>query len=61
MADRREAGSESIMMGELAEPARANFLLLLASGLVMVLTLFFSKKSQHVTETGAVARLAARG
>ena len=45
------AGSESIMMGELAEPARANFLLLLASGLVMVLTLFFSKKSQHVTET----------
>ena len=47
----REAGSESIMMGELAEPARANFLLLLASGLVMVLTLFFSKKSQHVTET----------
>ena len=26
----REAGSESIMMGELAEPARANFLLLLA-------------------------------
>ena len=47
----REAGSESIMMGELANPARANFLLLLASGLVMVLTLFFSKKSQHVTET----------
>ena len=47
----REAGSESIMMSELAEPARANFLLLLASGLVMVLTLFFSKKSQHVTET----------
>ena len=47
----REAGSESIMMGELSEPARANFLLLLASGLVMVLTLFFSKKSQHVTET----------
>lgn len=47
----REAGSESITMGELANPARANFLLLLASGLVMVLTLFFSKKSQHVTET----------
>lgn len=47
----REAGSESITMGELANPARANFLLLLVSGLVMVLTLFFSKKSQHVTET----------
>ncbi|WP_295935920.1 inorganic phosphate transporter [uncultured Alistipes sp.] len=47
----REAGSESIMMGELAAPAKANFLLLLASGIVMVLTLFFSKKSRHVTET----------
>ena len=39
------------MMGELANPARANFLLLLLSGAVMVLTLFFSKKSRHVTET----------
>ena len=47
----RETGSESIMMGELANPARANFLLLLLSGAVMVLTLFFSKKSRHVTET----------
>ncbi len=47
----REAGSESIMMGELANPARANFLVLLASGLIMVLTLFFSKKSRHVAET----------
>ena len=47
----REAGSESIMMGELANPARANFLILLASGLIMVLTLFFSKKSRHVAET----------
>ena len=47
----RQAGSESIMMGELANPARANFLLLLISGAVMVLTLFFSKKSRHVTET----------
>ena len=37
--------------GELANPARANFLLLLLSGAVMVLTLFFSKKSRHVTET----------
>ncbi len=47
----REAGSESIMMGDLAHPARANFLILLASGLIMVLTLFFSKKSRHVAET----------
>ena len=47
----REAGSESIMMDGLAQPARADFLLLGLSGLIMVLTLFFSKKSQHVAET----------
>ncbi|EKC66335.1 phosphate sodium symporter, partial [human gut metagenome] len=47
----RDAGSESIMMDGLAHPARANFLILLASGLIMVLTLFFSKKSRHVAET----------
>ena len=47
----REAGSESIMMGDLANPARANFPILLASGIIMVLTLIFSKKSKHVAET----------
>ncbi len=47
----REAGSESIMMGALEGPARAEFVLLLAAGLVMVMTLFFSKKSRLVTET----------
>ena len=46
-----EAGSETMMMGALEDPARANFLLLGISGIIMVLTLFFSKKSQHVTET----------
>ncbi len=46
-----EAGSETMMMGALEAPARASFLLLGVSGLIMVLTLFFSKKSQHVTET----------
>lgn len=46
-----EASSETMMMGALEAPARANFLLLGVSGLIMVLTLFFSKKSQHVTET----------
>ena len=46
-----ETGSETMMMGALEAPARANFLLLGVSGLIMVLTLFFSKKSQHVTET----------
>ena len=47
----REAGSETMMMGALEGPAQANFLLLGISGVIMVLTLFFSKKSQHVTET----------
>ncbi len=47
----RDAGSDQIMMEGLAAPARANFLMLGLSGVVMVLTLFFSKKSQHVTET----------
>ena len=47
----REAGSETIMMGALEAPVRTDFLILLASGLIMVLTLFFSKKSQHVAET----------
>lgn len=45
------AGSETILMGQLAQPARANFLLLVAAGIVMILTLFFNKKSQNVTET----------
>ena len=40
----REAGSETIMMGALEAPVRTDFLILLASGLIMVLTLFFSKK-----------------
>ena len=52
----REAGSESIMMGELANPARANFLLLLLSGAVMVLE---EIAPRHRDRT--FARLAARG
>ncbi len=47
----REAGSDTILMGELAKPATANFAILAAAGVVMILTLFFSKKSQNVTET----------
>lgn len=46
-----EAGSETLMMTGLMKPARADFLLLVAAGAIMVLTLFFSKKSRHVTET----------
>lgn len=47
----KAAGSESIMMGALMNPARANFFILAGAGVVMILTLFFSKKSRHVTET----------
>ncbi|MEG1405072.1 MAG: inorganic phosphate transporter, partial [Alistipes sp.] len=47
----QEAGSETIMMSQLLEPAHANFLILVGAGVVMILTLFFSKKSMHVTET----------
>lgn len=47
----RDAGSETLFMGGLMQPARANFLLLLGAGIVMVLTLFLSRKSRRVTET----------
>ncbi len=45
------AGGANIMMGALAEPAKANFLILAAAGVIMVLTLFFSKKAMKVTKT----------
>ena len=45
------AGSETLMMSGLMKPARADFPLLLAAGIIMVLTLLLSKKSRHVTET----------
>ncbi len=38
-------------MGELAKPIKGNTLILLASGLVMVLTLIFSKKARTVSRT----------
>ncbi|MFA5324950.1 MAG: inorganic phosphate transporter [Bacteroidales bacterium] len=46
-----EAGSDSIMMTGLMEPAKANFLLLTLAGAIMVATLFFSKKAMLVTQT----------
>lgn len=45
------AGSESILMEQLMHPAKAHFLLLLSAGIIMILTLFLSKKSRRVTET----------
>lgn len=47
----RVSGDESMLMGALMNPARANFVLLLGAGIIMILTLFLSKKSRHVTET----------
>ncbi|MCK9625975.1 MAG: inorganic phosphate transporter [Bacteroidales bacterium] len=46
-----KAGSDSIMMTGLMEPAKANLLLLTLAGAIMVATLFFSKKAMRVTQT----------
>jgi phosphate/sulfate permease len=45
------AGTTDITMESLSKPANANFFILFASGIIMVLTLFFSKKAMHVAET----------
>ena len=44
-----EAGS--IMMSSLSKPVLTPTFMLLVAGLIMVFTLFFSKKSRHVTQT----------
>lgn len=45
------AGDSSLYMGALNQPVHANLYILLISGLVMVLTLWFSKKARRVTDT----------
>ncbi len=47
----RAAGSDTITMGALNEPAPANMAFVLAAGAMMVLTLWTSRKAMHVTET----------
>ena len=47
----QESGNEEMLMTELMNPAKANFWVLAGAGLIMVLTLFLSKKAMHVTET----------
>ncbi len=47
----RQTGDTQMLMGVLNENVPANFLFLLAAGLVMILTLWTSKKAMHVTET----------
>ncbi len=45
------SGNMDMTMEALMEPARANLLMLGGAGVIMVLTLCFSKKAMHVTET----------
>ncbi len=45
------SGDTQMMMGALAKNVPANFLFLLGAGLIMILTLWTSKKAMQVTET----------
>ncbi|MDR0618675.1 MAG: inorganic phosphate transporter [Bacteroidales bacterium] len=45
------AGTQDITMESLMQPTNANFFIILISGVVMALTLFFSKKAMRVAET----------
>lgn len=47
----REAGDSSMMMGALAEDIPANMKILLMAGLIMLITLWTSKKAMHVSQT----------
>ncbi len=47
----RAAGSDTMTMGALNEPAPASIMFMLAAGAIMVLTLWTSRKAMHVTET----------
>ncbi|MDR0753839.1 MAG: inorganic phosphate transporter [Prevotellaceae bacterium] len=47
----QNAGTSEITMESLMKPANANFFILFLSGIIMVLTLFFSKKAMYVAET----------
>ncbi|MFR9626297.1 MAG: inorganic phosphate transporter [Rikenellaceae bacterium] len=46
-----QTGDMNMTMEALMEPARANLWMLGGAGVIMVLTLFFSKKAMHVTQT----------
>ena len=43
--------TEDTMMGMLSEPVKANYIYLVIAGVIMVITLFTSKKTQKVSET----------
>ncbi|MDR0418980.1 MAG: inorganic phosphate transporter, partial [Prevotellaceae bacterium] len=46
-----EADAAAYMMDSLNDPVDTNSIYLFAAGIIMILTLWFSKKSRHVTET----------
>lgn len=46
-----ESGNESMLMADLAKPAQVNIWLLIASGVIMILTLFLSRSAMKVAET----------
>ncbi len=46
-----ETGDMGMMMGGLRDQVPPNFLLLVGAGLIMIVTLWFSKKAMNVTET----------
>jgi len=43
---------ETLMMSDLAKPVAVNPIILMLSGVIMVLAIWFSKKAQSVTDTG---------
>ena len=47
----KATGDSSMLMGSLNDPVVANMLILLLSGLIMVVTLWFSKKARAVSDT----------
>lgn len=46
-----ESGDMNMLMGGLAGPAQTNMVILFIAGVIMTLTLWFSKKAQHVSDT----------
>ena len=46
-----DSGNESMLMTDLAKPAQVNIWILIASGVIMILTLFLSRSAMKVAET----------
>ena len=46
-----QTGDMNMLMGELSNPVKTNVIILLGAGIIMTLTLWFSKKAMKVTQT----------